>query len=74
MDKASERFEVGDQVTWNSEAGHISGTIVRVHTKDVEYKCHIHHTSPQAPQCEIKSSKTNHITMHKPEALQRSRF
>jgi hypothetical protein len=24
----SERFKVGDHVTWNSEAGHVSGTII----------------------------------------------
>jgi ribosomal protein L35AE/L33A len=29
------KFKVGDHVTWNSEAGHVSGTIVRVHTKEV---------------------------------------
>ena len=71
MNEASERFKVGDQVTWNSEAGHVSGTIIRVHTKDVDYKGHVHHASPQAPQYEIKSNKTDHIAMHKPGALKR---
>jgi Hypervirulence associated proteins TUDOR domain len=33
----SERFKVGDHVTWNSEAGHVSGTIIKVHTHDVDY-------------------------------------
>ena len=27
-------FEVGDHVWWNSEAGHVSGRIVRIHTRD----------------------------------------
>jgi Hypervirulence associated proteins TUDOR domain len=27
------KFKVGDRVTWNSEAGHVSGTIIKVHTK-----------------------------------------
>ncbi len=27
-----ERFKVGDLVTWNSEAGHVSGKIIKVHT------------------------------------------
>lgn len=31
-------FKVGDHVTWNSEAGHVSGKIIKVHTKDVDYK------------------------------------
>jgi hypothetical protein len=26
------RFKVGDHVTWNSEAGHVGGTIIKVHT------------------------------------------
>jgi len=30
------KFKVGDRVTWNSEAGYVSGVIVNVHTKDVE--------------------------------------
>ena len=31
-------FKVGDHVSWNSEAGRVTGRIVRVHTKDVSYK------------------------------------
>ena len=30
------KFKVGDHVTWNSEAGHVSGTIIKVHTSDFE--------------------------------------
>jgi len=30
------RFEVGDHATWNWEAGHVSGKIIQVHTKDVD--------------------------------------
>ena len=32
------RFKIGDHVTWNSEAGHVSGRIVEVYTSDVNYK------------------------------------
>ena len=28
----TERFKVGDRVGWNSEAGHVSGMIIRVST------------------------------------------
>ena len=31
--RMSKRFEVGDHVTWNSEAGHVSGRIIKVHTR-----------------------------------------
>ena len=64
-------FKVGDRVTWNSEAGHVSGTIIKVHTKDVDNKGHTHHASADAPQYEIKSSKTDHIAMHKGSALKK---
>jgi hypothetical protein len=32
----TKRFKVGDQVTWNSEAGRVGGEIIKVHTKDAE--------------------------------------
>jgi hypothetical protein len=32
------RFKIGDHVTWNSVAGHVSGKIIQVHTKDSDYK------------------------------------
>ncbi|MGH9587375.1 MAG: DUF2945 domain-containing protein [Acidobacteriaceae bacterium] len=63
-------FKVGDHVTWNSEAGWVSGHIMRVHTADVNYKGYIHHASKDDPQYEIKSDKTDHIAMHKGKALQ----
>ena len=69
----AERFEVGDKVTWNSEAGHVSGTIIRVHTSNVDYKGYTHHASPDIPQYEIKSSKTEHVALHKGSALTRLR-
>ena len=67
----AETFKIGDQVTWNSEAGHVSGTIIKTHTRDVDYKGHTHHASEAEPQYEIKSSKTDHIAMHKGSALKK---
>ena len=32
------KFQVGDHVRWNSEAGHVSGKITKVHKKDSIYK------------------------------------
>jgi hypothetical protein len=66
-------FKVGDHVSWNSEAGHVSGKIVEVHTKDVEYKGYTHHASKDEPQYEIRSDKTDHIAMHKGSALKRKK-
>ena len=67
------RFKVGDRVSWNSEAGRVSGAIVRVHTSDFEVKGYTHHASADAPQYEIKSSKTDHIAFHKGPALTKLR-
>jgi hypothetical protein len=66
-------FKVGDHVTWNSEAGHVSGTIIKVHTKDVDYKGYTHHASKDEPQYEIQSDKTDHIAMHRSTALKRTK-
>jgi hypothetical protein len=65
----SERFHVGDHVSWNSEAGRVTGRIIKVHTRDVKYKGYTHHARPDEPQYEIKSDKTEHIAMHKGSAL-----
>ena len=62
-------FKIGDRVTWNSEAGRVSGRIVKVHTKNVNYKGYVHHASKEEPQYEIKSEKTDHIALHKTAAL-----
>jgi hypothetical protein len=63
------KFQVGDHVRWNSEAGHVSGRINKVHTQDTDYKGYTHHASVEDPQYEIKSDKTEHIAMHKGTAL-----
>ena len=62
-------FTIGDHVSWNSEAGHVSGRIIAVHTRDFDYKGHTHHASEDDPQYEIKSDKTDHIAVHKGRAL-----
>ena len=65
------RFKVGDHVSWNSEAGHVSGTITKVITSEVEFKGYKVHASKDEPQYEIKGDKTDHIAMHKGSALTR---
>jgi len=66
------KFRVGDHVTWNSEAGRVSGRIIKVHTRDTDYKGYRHHASPDDPQYEIQSDKTDHIAMHKGAALRKT--
>jgi hypothetical protein len=67
----TQRFEVGDRVSWNSEAGRVSGTIIEIHTQNIDYKGHTHHASSQSPQYEIKSSKTDHVALHRGQVLTR---
>lgn len=65
------KFRAGDKVSWNSEVGRVSGTIIKVHTKDFDYKGYTHHASKDDPQYEIKSDKSDHIAAHKGSALTR---
>jgi hypothetical protein len=66
-------FKIGDYVRWNSEAGRVSGTIIRVHTKNFAVKGYTHRATAEAPQYEIKSAKTDHIAFHKSSALTKLR-
>jgi hypothetical protein len=63
------KFKVGDNVSWNSEAGRVSGTIIKIHTKDFDYKGYTHHATKDEPQYEIKSHKSDHIAAHKGSVL-----
>ena len=62
-------LNIGDKVSWNSEAGRVSGTIIKMHIKDFDYKGYTHHATKEEPQYEIKSNKTDHIAAHKGSAL-----
>jgi hypothetical protein len=62
-------FKVGDHVRWNSEAGLVSGVIVRKLTSKIRFKGYVHHASKDVPQYMIKSDKTDHIAIHKGSAL-----
>ena len=66
-------FAVGDHVSWNSEAGRVTGVIRKVHRENLKWKGYIHHASLDEPQYEIKSDKSNRIALHKASALKRNR-
>jgi hypothetical protein len=66
------RFKVGEHVTWNSEAGHVSGVIRKVHVRDFEWKGHTRHCSEDDPQYEIASDKTDHVAVHHGSALRQT--
>ena len=62
-------FKIGDHVRWNSEAGRVSGVIIKKITSDLKFKGYTHHASREAPQYLIKSDKTDHVAIHKGTAL-----
>ena len=63
------KFKKDDHVSWNSEAGKVSGRIIAIHTSDFDYKGYVHRASKDEPQYEIKSDKTDHIAAHKGSPL-----
>ncbi|HEY8313540.1 MAG TPA: DUF2945 domain-containing protein [Candidatus Baltobacteraceae bacterium] len=65
------RFKIGDRVSWNSEAGRVSGTIVKIVTSETEFHGYTRHATADDPQYEIKSDKTDHVAMHKASALRK---
>jgi hypothetical protein len=62
-------FKIGDHVRWNSEAGRVSGLIIKKITSDTKFKGYVHHASREAPQFLIQSDKTEHVAIHKGTAL-----
>jgi len=64
-------FKVGDHVGWNSEAGHVRGTIRKKVTSAIKFKTYIVRASKDDPQYLIKSDKTDHLAMHKGSALKK---
>ena len=64
-------FSVGDRVSWNSEAGRVSGMITKVHDKDFEFLGRTRRASGEEPQYEVKSDKTDHLAAHKGSALRK---
>ena len=62
-------FKRGDVVEWNSEAGRVRGVILKRVVANTRFKGYMHHASREDPQYLIKSVKTDHIAMHKGQAL-----
>ncbi len=64
-------FKIGDHVSWNSEAGRLSGTLRKKIAKPTKFKGYMVHASKKTPQYLIESDKTDHSAMHKGSALRR---
>jgi hypothetical protein len=64
-------FKIGDRVSWNSEAGRVSGRIIRKITSKVTFKGYVRHATRNEPRYFIKSDKTDHVAVHKGSALRK---
>lgn len=64
-------FKVGDLVEWNSEVGRVRGRIKKKITSEIMFKDYKVHASKDEPQYLIKSTKTDHLAMHKGSALKK---
>ena len=66
-------FMRGDHVEWNSEAGMVRGIIMKKVVSDIRIKGYVHHASRDEPQYLIQSDKTDHVAIHKGQALKHIR-
>lgn len=66
-------FKIGDHVSWNSEAGRVSGIIRKKISVPIEFKGYTVRASKDEPQYLIESDKTDHLAMHKGSALRKIR-
>ncbi len=66
-------FKVGDHVSWNSEAGRVSGIIRKKISAPMKFKGYTVRASREAPQYLIESDKTDHLAVHKGSALRKLR-
>ena len=62
-------FKRGDHVAWNSEAGRVRGVVLKKIISDTQFKGYVHHASTDEPQYLIQSDKTDHVAIHKGQAL-----
>lgn len=62
-------FKRGDHVAWNSEAGRVRGVVLQKIISDTRFKGYVHHASKDEPQYLIQSDKTDHVAIHKGQAL-----
>ena len=66
-------LKVGDRVSWNSEAGRVTGVIKKKITSATHFKNYMVHASKEEPQYLIRSEKTEHLAVHKGRALRKLR-
>lgn len=66
-------FRRGYYVEWKSEAGRVRGVIIKKVISNIRIKSYVHHSSRNEPQYLIQSDETDHVAIHKGEALRHIR-
>jgi hypothetical protein len=64
-------LKVGDRVSWNSEAGRVTGIIKKKIVSPIRFKGYMVRASQREPQFMIESEKTDHVAVHKRSALRK---
>lgn len=67
----TEKWKIGDHVSWNWRRGRTHGKITKIHTEDVAYKGRNYRATEDDPRYEVQSDKSGKIALHKGTALQR---
>ena len=57
-------YSVGDEVSWDTDAGRVRGRIIHVHRTDYEWKGYRRKASHDAPQYEIRSNASGRVVVH----------
>lgn len=67
----TEKFKIGDRVSWNSDERQVSGTIIRMYTHNVHNRGGTLQTTEEDPVCEIKNGGTIETTLVRCSALRK---
>ncbi len=68
---SSHEYKVGEHVRWNSDVGHVTGKIKKVHVKDFEFMGRTRRCSADKPQYEVESDDTGNHAVHYGSAFTR---
>ena len=68
---AKKPLQHGDNVSWNSSQGRVSGRVVKKQTGKTKIKQHEVAATRASPQYIVKSDKTGALAAHKASALKK---
>ncbi|HWG90098.1 MAG TPA: DUF2945 domain-containing protein [Candidatus Thermoplasmatota archaeon] len=62
-------FSVGDQVTWETPNGTVTGRVVEITTQDGDLKGFRYRATREEPKCIVESDVTGALAVHHPAEL-----